>query len=306
MKYMLVLISLLLILPEWTQAQILTPNFNGLVHVSEEGQPDAPTGFRSISDRALIIDGTAGALPIDIIGATGLAYSLVGIAGDLDIVHIGNRNTVDNGNWAFDAVADGDTIGIQPDWLLDPDQSTVVNLLTNPIPLNSVSEIGFLYQISNGGGSFDVVLEFSDLTTVTVTLNGPDWFGPGGGTPTPAGAGVAVQQNLVGTFIATNNVDQADTDQDLLVTEAVISAAQLLSDLAFDINGLELTGITFTNTSNAIAGYAIIAATTNITISLPPTPVVPTLNKAGLYLLTLSILLIGWFSRTRIIKAIKH
>ncbi|HIE68661.1 MAG TPA: hypothetical protein EYP98_00070, partial [Planctomycetes bacterium] len=95
----------------------LNYNFNGIVHAGESNLPDDPVGFRSISDRAL--DFSAG-IPVDPLLAP---YQLIGIPGQLDIVHLGNRNLVDNGNWAFEAIANGNNIGVQPAWLANVDQS---------------------------------------------------------------------------------------------------------------------------------------------------------------------------------------
>ena len=50
-------------------------------------------------------------------------YSLVPVAGALDVVHLGNRDTVDGGTMAFDPAPDADDIGIQPNWLPNVDQS---------------------------------------------------------------------------------------------------------------------------------------------------------------------------------------
>src|SRR4030095_4153358 len=53
----------------------LAYNFNGMVHVGEAGQPDAPSGFRAISDRALNVDGGLNSFASGgVIGTTGIAY----------------------------------------------------------------------------------------------------------------------------------------------------------------------------------------------------------------------------------------
>ena len=99
----------------------LNYNFNGIVHADEPSDPifnpDDPNGFRSISDRALDFRNSVPS------NETVDRYVLVTEGGELDIVHLGNRNTVSGGVWAFDDKADLDGNGIQPDWLLDPDQS---------------------------------------------------------------------------------------------------------------------------------------------------------------------------------------
>jgi len=205
----------------------LNYNFNGIIHANEDAQPDAPAGFRSISDRALDFSTGVPASPL-------LApYSLIGAAGTLDIVHLGNRNTVDNGNWAFDAVADGDNIGIQPTWLTNVDQSTPQATTINPpIVLEATSTATVLFQISNGGGSFDVTFGFQSGPTVTRQLSGGDWFG--------------------GAFLGRGAVDAANPDNNLSITEGSI-------DLSSQV-GRTLTSITFANSSNIAAGIAILAA----------------------------------------------
>ena len=215
----------------------LNYNFNGIVHGGEAGQPDAPNGYRSISDRGL--DFTAGVPTL----TTSLGpYSLVGNAGALDIVHLGNRNTVDFGNRPFDADGvDGDAFGVQPDWLADPDQTgPQTTVLTTPILLDGTSEAGFIFQISNGGGNFDVRFSFDSGADFVATLNGPDWFGPNNGMPN------------IGAFAGTGSTDNAFLDADLLLTEGIV-------DLSAEA-GRTLTAITFENRSNVQAGYAILAA----------------------------------------------
>jgi hypothetical protein len=259
-------ISFTLLLSSWQASGAetslaLSYNFNGMVHTGETGSPDAANGFRSISDRALIIDGTPTSLSSITSPLSQLGYTVVNSAGVLDIIHIGDRNTVDSGNWAFDAVADGDDIGIQPSWLPVTDQTIVNNPVGPGIPMRSDTEIGILYNISNGGGDFDVTLSFSDFSSITVTLNGPDWYGPSNEQPGSPGPGVAIQANLPGTFKGSGNVDSAVDDADLLVTEAVITAPLLLSNLGFNINGRTLTNIGFSNRSNDFGGYAVYAVT---------------------------------------------
>jgi len=204
----------------------LNYNFNGILHAGEAGMPDAPAGFRSISDRALDF---RNGIPNDPILA---GYQLVATAGVLDLVHLGNRNQVDAGNWMFDAVPDGDNIGIQPTWLASADQSgPQTTVLTNPIAVTPEMSLGFLYQISNGGGSFDVTITFQSGATVTDTLSGPDWY--------------------LGTFPGTGSVDIANPDQNLSLTEARVDVGAFAGDA--------VTQITFSNRSNTNGGVAIVA-----------------------------------------------
>jgi len=201
-------------------------NFNGIVHAGEGGVPDDVNGFRSISDRAL--DFTAG-VPTDPLLAP---YAVVGTAGALDIVHLGNRNTVDNGTWMFDGTPDGDDIGVQPAWLTTVDQSLPqTTTLSQPILLDGLSSAGVLFQISNGGGSFDVRFGFRSGTSAVASISGGDWFG--------------------GTFPGTDRVDFGNPGANLSILERRID----LSASAGEV----LTSITFENRSNLIAGYAILA-----------------------------------------------
>ena len=40
----------------------LAYNFNGMVHVGEAGMPDAPNGYRGISDRGLLMSNDQGSI----------------------------------------------------------------------------------------------------------------------------------------------------------------------------------------------------------------------------------------------------
>ncbi|MEM9381865.1 MAG: hypothetical protein AAGB93_18055 [Planctomycetota bacterium] len=205
----------------------LAYNFNGIVHAGEAGNPDDPMGYRSISDRGL--DFSTG-VPADPVLA---AYSIVATAGTLDIVHVGNRNTVDAGNRAFDAMANGDPIGTQPSWLTTVDQSTPqTTVLASPILLQATSSASFLLQVSNGGGSLDVAFGFQDGSSTTRTIAAGDWFG--------------------GVLPGTGNTDEASPDNNLSVTEQAVD----LNDSA----GRTLVSISFRNPSNGNGGYAILAA----------------------------------------------
>ncbi len=213
----------------------LNYNFNGIVHTGEAGNPDDPNGFRSICDRAL--DFSSGVPNDNLLNG----YTIVGTPGVLDIVHLGNRNTVDNGNWAFDATADGDDIGIQPAWLPVVDQSVPqTTIMQTPLPVNTNTKVAFLYQISNGGGSFDVTFTFASGNTFTVQLGGGDWFG--------------------GAYLGTQNVDSGFAGANLSITEARIDMGSQAGEVA--------TEITFSNQTNPNAGYAILAC--NFEYPTPP------------------------------------
>ena len=201
-------------------------NFNGIVHAGEENLPDDPAGFRSISDRAL--DFTGG-VPSDVISDP---FVLQDQAGALDIVHLGNRNSVTNGAWAFQATANGDDIGTQPTWLLDVDQSVPqVTNLASPIPVGSNAEGKVLFQISDGGGSFSVFFSLQSGGTVVGTVDGPDWFG--------------------GTFPGRGATDAALPSFNLNLQVGTID----LSGAAGD----SITAVSFSDSSNTAAGVAILA-----------------------------------------------
>ena len=110
----------------------LNYNFNGICHAGEAGSPNAPNGFRSISDRALSF---VGGVPASAILQR---YALVETANTLDIVHLGNRNTVSNGLWAFEPFANGNNVGTQPAWLQSVNQAgPQTTTIATPIPISA-------------------------------------------------------------------------------------------------------------------------------------------------------------------------
>jgi hypothetical protein len=243
----------------------LNYNWNGIAHPGEAGNADAPAGFRSIADRALYVDGATGnALGTSpIVGATGVTYSVNMTANVLDIVHLGNTGAGTTRTW--DAAANGDARGIQPTWLPNPSAHTAPQITTlgTPLTLDSNSSIGVLYFVSNGGGNFDMVLGFTDASSVTVTLKANDWFGAT--NPPAAGPGVASQTRLgATTYTGTSNTDNPITQtwptQALAVTEAVVTITSL-SAIGFNATGKTLSTITFQNATQPTRGYAIFATT---------------------------------------------
>ena len=205
----------------------LNYNFNGIVHAGEAGNPDAPNGFRSISDRAL--DFTNG-VPAS---AVLQRYALVTTAGAFDMVHLGNRNTVSNGIWAFEPTANGNFIGTQPAWLQSADQTgPQVTQLPNLIRMDSSSSASLIFQISDGGGSFDVEFGFATGNPVLATVSGGDWFG--------------------GSLPGVSDIDSA------AVTGANLNLTERTIDLSAEAGRL-MTSITFKNRTNLNAGYAIVA-----------------------------------------------
>ena len=221
----------------------LNYNFNGIVHADEAADPifdpDHPNGFRSISDRALDYrNGTPSNATLD-------RYTLIENGQMLDIVHLGNRNTVNGGGQPFDDEANLDGFGIQPDWLADPDQSgRQTTMFVEPVPMNSSSQVTVLFQYSNGGGSFDVVVGFTDGSEFVGTATGPDWFGPFNGQPN-----IGIFDGAFGNDFAFGDPLGENT---MLITETIIN----LGDFA----GMQANSISFENASNTNGGVAVVAA----------------------------------------------
>lgn len=249
----------------------LEHNWNAMIHASEGGDADAADGYRSISDRGLIL-GQVDSLGTGTMSLTsqGLTYRLETSAGPtLDAVVLGVRRPNGAGT-AWDDTDDGDNFGIAPSWDLSGGTGQIessVSTFAPSAPLDASFDIGFLYQISNGGGTIDVTLGFDDATSVTVTLGAPDWFASFD-PPMPAALpGVATQAYLPGPlaggkgFMAAGNVDAPIEDGPLSVAEARITANSLLTDLSFDVTNRRLTSLTFDNfNGGAIAMTGILAA----------------------------------------------
>lgn len=225
----------------WASPLPLDYNWNALVHSGEMGMPDNPDGYRSISDRGLTVEVDVNSLPSAVTGNTGLDYELNTSPFEVDSVFLGLRRT-------WDSAPDPDEHGIQPSW--DPtggtaEVSSLANVLGAPLLAESDFALGFLYNISNGGGTFDVSLDF-DGEIVTVTLAAPDWFGA---PPVPVpGTGVATQARLDGPVggVLWGGVevrDRADFGPALNLVEATVTADSLLAGLGFDVTGRTLTAI---------------------------------------------------------------
>ena len=205
----------------------LNYNFNGIAHAGEVGNPDDPLGYRSISDRGLNF---AGGVPNDPIL---WRYQVVTAPQVLDIVHLGNRNTVSGGLWAFDVTANANVVGTQPAWLPEVDQAgPQATQLIDPVRMDGSSSASLIFQVSDGGGSFDIAFGFASGGPVVATVSGGDWLG--------------------GSLPGVSDVDSAAVvGDDLNLTERTI-------DLSAQA-GRVLTSITFQNASNPNAGYAIVA-----------------------------------------------
>ena len=126
----------------------------------------------------------------------------------LDIVHLGNRNTVSGGIWAFEPTVNANFIGTQPLWLINVDQSgPQTTLLGNPIRLDGSSSASLIFQISDGGGSFEVEFKFASGGSFTATLSAGDWFGgPFPGTDdfdngNPGAAGLNIDEGSVAAHV---------------------------------------------------------------------------------------------------------
>ncbi len=243
-------------------------NFNGMVHAGEGVDPDSPNGFRSLADRALRLTGAVGSIEVGLESpVSGLPYTVVTQAGELDMVQLGDRNVVDNRNFTFDLDVGGfdqgrleNFIGIQPTWLANTNQATPQTTSTAPLGLamGPATRIGLIYQSSNGGTEFSVTLGFSGGQTAVVSVEAPDWFGDQDpGAPLP---GVA-QQHQLGVFFGSQNVDRAVPGVDLNVAEAVISTASLNAGGFGDFTGLRIESIAFSDALSVNADTGILAVT---------------------------------------------
>ena len=230
-----------------THQLALNYNFNGIVHLGETGLPDDLNGYRSISDRGLNF---TNGIPGDVLLSP---YSIIGAANTLDIVHLGNRNT---GFFPFDAAVNADNIGVQPTWLPNPDHTTLqISTLPAPVGLVGASNFSCIYQISDGGGSFDVILDLASGAQVTGTITGGDWF--------------------AGPYPGCDSVDMANFGAQLHIMEGLIDLTAHAGD--------SVTAVGFGNPSNANGGYAILAA--NVVtgfVAQPSTPIALDCNFNGI------------------------
>jgi len=110
-------------------------------------------------------------------------------------------------------------------------------MLTSPIALDASSSAAVLYQISNGGGAFDVTFGFQSGGSTTSTLFGGDWFG--------------------GIFPGTAGVDSGNADANLNLTVGTVD----LSGSAGEV----LMSISFDNSLNPNSAVAILAANVDTT-----------------------------------------
>lgn len=242
-------------------------NWNGTGQPSEINSPDIndPDGYRSIGDRGLTVEdadsigGGDGEIVTD-----NMTYHIEMNAGVVDTIMIGTRSR------PWDDVADADELGVAPAWN-HSGGSGVINqwrsrIDSAPNPWRSRTGLGLLYNASEGGGHFNVTLDFLDSTSVTVTLHAPDWYANGDHTVNAPLPGVASQTVLEGPlsngdgFAATSSVDLSVRGGPLNLTEAVISTESLWIDLGFDARGKSLLGITFDSGLTAPQAAGIYAA----------------------------------------------
>ena len=103
--------------------------------------------------------------------------------------------------------------------------------LATPVPIGSNAEGKVLFQISDGGGSFDVFFSLQSGGTAFGTVSGSDWFG--------------------GTFAGCAAVDKGLPSNNLSLTVGTIDLSAAAGD--------SITAVSFSNSSNTAAGVAILA-----------------------------------------------
>ncbi|MCH2105857.1 MAG: hypothetical protein MK291_04370, partial [Planctomycetes bacterium] len=214
--------------PETSDPITLDYNWNGIVHYGEPGNADADMGYRSIGDRGL--DFTNGA-PSDTFTDK---YTFVQQPNALDIVHMGPRN--------FDTDP-GSCWGDQPDWLPSgwdhsgnsaASDAACTTQIHRQMTVQENSRIDLIFNISDGGGSFDVSINFANGTSHTGTVGAGDWWN--------------------GPYPGTGNFDCVNLpDWGLHIDEGSV-------DIPATYQGEVITSITFKNPTNGNGGHAIFAA----------------------------------------------
>ncbi len=171
------------------------------------------------------------------------------------------------------------------------DQQTV---LSGPVVLDANAEIGVLYTISNGdgttgrGGSFDVVLTFTDATTVTTRLHGNNWDSTA--LPNIVSNLVTSQQLIKHTFGGTtssnfrsvSNTNDAATlnnfnTSNIGVMEGIISVPAMTAG-GINVVGKTLSKVAFKNSfynPTQITALSFDGATATATIATTNSPFVP-------------------------------
>lgn len=310
----------------------LNYNFHGMAHTTEAvvGATAANADiilYRSMSDRGLYWDpadpNAFGTVPI--VGFTGLTYSLFDTLGyanttsiaqadaalnALDMVHLGRRGVVYRPYDNDGATTNGPFPAWAPDAATNTDHTVdQVTILSSPVLIDAATEIGVLYQASDSGGQFDVVLTFNNGvsdTNVTVRVAAPDWFGNAADPAIVAGQPVSSQRKLsrvsgsstFTTYRGVAGVDSAtlqtfsttNAGPNLNVMEAVISVPAIISG-GNNVAGQNLTRITFRNPTyptraiSSLSGNGTVASMTTTTahgFGVGTTIVVAGANVAGL------------------------
>ncbi len=157
------------------------------------------------------------------------------------------------------------------------DQTTT---LASPVTLDANTEIGVLYTISDSGGQFDAVLNFSDSTSTVARLACQDWTG----TTNPpiisnkVSATGLIKHTVSGTtssnFRAVQNNDTGSLlafgSTSVQVAESVISVPKILATTGVNLAGKQLTSITFRNSfynPTAITALSVSGGLATATVS---------------------------------------
>ena len=231
--------------PETRDAITLNYNWNGIVHYGEDGNADAPMGYRSISDRGL--DFTNGVLSDDLTDK----YFFVQQPNALDIVHMGPRNFDDDPNTCW---------GNRPAWL-EPNWNhsgtntasylACTTVIHRPMTITENSRVDLIFNISDGGGELDVNLLFASGLELVTTVGAGDWWN--------------------GPYPGAGNFDCVHVPSDgLHINEGSVPippsfAGDQLVEITFELYGAG---------SNHNAGYAIFAANA-INVDVAPLAVDP-------------------------------
>ncbi len=222
------------------------------------------------------------AAPNNVINITG--SSDAGYLGQWTLASVPTTSTFTFTNLNAPATTPTGTQIIAATCMHDVDQVTT---LAAPVTLDANSEIGVLYTASDGsgaiGGSFDVVLTFSDATTVTTRLQANDWTN----TTAPniisnlVSSQQLIRHTVSGTtslaFRGLQNVDSCSLltfgSSNINVIEGIISVPNMTA-AGINVVGKTLTKITFKNafsnpvqitalTLNGSQATATIAGTNN-------------------------------------------
>jgi len=309
----------------------LNYNFHGMAHsaaitggvdewtvAATNANADLANGYRSIADRGIIFDPanphSLGAYSGQNIGNTGMSYAFFDTLGygntvpggafdpltaGLDIVHIGARCTgfAPATIFAYEAAVNAATnVGIAPAWNVCNQAGTVgvseqITNLGTGILIDPGTEIGVIFHGSSSGGRVDVVLGFTDATTLPpITIRCLDWFGNAANAAIEPNAPVSVQAKLphvegamtfvtfqgaanndaptIGTWSTTNG------GPNLNIVEAIISVPRIITGVGTypaspGVVGKTLNSIKFQALSGTLTyptsggrGYAIFGVTT--------------------------------------------